>query len=354
MHLHGFVFFLWDFVLTEYLLQIFRFYYYHFKSIFDYLQYFVVSFGCNISIQRTFWTFWKWSFNVVDTFLNLSLFLSFSVLWCSMLLYVVALSLVALSWAQDCQVANFQVMQNFDRNRVSWSYIVISLTLNILCLNAEWCVDFSFTVCRNMVCCRQEGPRGFVLTWQYRGPVYCCRRWKNDSYCQGQSHYTQVSSVFFSVKTKSVSSLHYLSPSFSLLFHNVVFPLWPPAIGKCVPTCWPPSRKHLTLPSSGWSTGESHPTCRLEVSCGACEPVHTQVLTNLLALTWTWGFLWFTLNSRRLKYEALYKHDLKSQIVWGLDVTLQNRLLTFRLDVIININTSTCHYLWQAQELENF
>lgn len=36
-----------------------------------------------------------------------------------MLRYVVALSLLALSWAQDCQVANINVMQNFDKTRVS-------------------------------------------------------------------------------------------------------------------------------------------------------------------------------------------------------------------------------------------
>lgn len=39
-----------------------------------------------------------------------------------MLRYVVALCLLALAWAQDCQVANIQVMQNFDRSRVSLIY----------------------------------------------------------------------------------------------------------------------------------------------------------------------------------------------------------------------------------------
>ncbi|XP_041671414.1 retinol-binding protein 4 isoform X2 [Cheilinus undulatus] len=34
-----------------------------------------------------------------------------------MLHFAVALCLLALSWAQDCQVANIQVMQNFDRTR---------------------------------------------------------------------------------------------------------------------------------------------------------------------------------------------------------------------------------------------
>lgn len=36
-----------------------------------------------------------------------------------MLQYTVALCLLAVSWAQDCQVANIQVMQNFDKARVS-------------------------------------------------------------------------------------------------------------------------------------------------------------------------------------------------------------------------------------------
>ncbi|AWP17714.1 RBP4 [Scophthalmus maximus] len=34
-----------------------------------------------------------------------------------MLLYAVALCLLALSWANDCQVANIQVMQNFDKTQ---------------------------------------------------------------------------------------------------------------------------------------------------------------------------------------------------------------------------------------------
>lgn len=36
-----------------------------------------------------------------------------------MLRYVVALCLLALAWAQECQVANIQVMQNFDKTKVS-------------------------------------------------------------------------------------------------------------------------------------------------------------------------------------------------------------------------------------------
>lgn len=39
-----------------------------------------------------------------------------------MLGFVVALSLLAVSLAQDCQVANIQTMQNFDRTRVSQMY----------------------------------------------------------------------------------------------------------------------------------------------------------------------------------------------------------------------------------------
>ena len=39
--------------------------------------------------------------------------------WCRMLRWFVALCTLAVCWAQDCQVANVQVMQNFDRSRVS-------------------------------------------------------------------------------------------------------------------------------------------------------------------------------------------------------------------------------------------
>lgn len=42
-----------------------------------------------------------------------------SLLWSEMLWYTVTLCLLAVSWAQDCQVANIQVMQNFDKTRVS-------------------------------------------------------------------------------------------------------------------------------------------------------------------------------------------------------------------------------------------
>ncbi|XP_061765580.1 retinol-binding protein 4 [Nerophis ophidion] len=43
-----------------------------------------------------------------------------------MLRYVVALGLLALSWAQDCQVANIQVMQNFDRNRYVGTWYAVA------------------------------------------------------------------------------------------------------------------------------------------------------------------------------------------------------------------------------------
>ena len=46
-----------------------------------------------------------------------------SLSWSRMLRYVVALCLLAVSWAQDCQVANIQVMQNFDKTRVSWKIL---------------------------------------------------------------------------------------------------------------------------------------------------------------------------------------------------------------------------------------
>lgn len=49
-----------------------------------------------------------------------------------MLRYVVALCLVALSCAQDCQVGNIQVMQNFNRTRVSWKYNETYLLCNII------------------------------------------------------------------------------------------------------------------------------------------------------------------------------------------------------------------------------
>lgn len=42
-----------------------------------------------------------------------------------MLRYVVALSLLALSWAQDCQVANINVMQNFDKTRYAGTWYAV-------------------------------------------------------------------------------------------------------------------------------------------------------------------------------------------------------------------------------------
>ncbi|XP_028331836.1 retinol-binding protein 4 [Gouania willdenowi] len=43
-----------------------------------------------------------------------------------MLRYVVALCLLAVSWAQDCQVANIQVMQNLDRNRYAGTWYAVA------------------------------------------------------------------------------------------------------------------------------------------------------------------------------------------------------------------------------------
>lgn len=117
-----------------------------------------------------------------------------------MLRYVVALCLLALAWAQDCQVANIQVVQNFDRSRVSQKYkivyyiMIISIftvrcktvslgfvksfserklysfeyfVLSLMMKNSDsvkWTdVDFPLIVCRSMVRCSKEGPRGFVL-----------------------------------------------------------------------------------------------------------------------------------------------------------------------------------------------
>jgi len=42
-----------------------------------------------------------------------------------MLRCIVALCLLALSWAQDCQVANIQVMQNFDRTRYAGTWYAV-------------------------------------------------------------------------------------------------------------------------------------------------------------------------------------------------------------------------------------
>ncbi|XP_029953856.1 retinol-binding protein 4 [Salarias fasciatus] len=43
-----------------------------------------------------------------------------------MLRYVVALCLLAVSWAQDCQVANIQVMQNFDKTRYAGTWYAVA------------------------------------------------------------------------------------------------------------------------------------------------------------------------------------------------------------------------------------
>ncbi|XP_026171302.1 retinol-binding protein 4 [Mastacembelus armatus] len=42
-----------------------------------------------------------------------------------MLRYVVALCLLALSWAQDCQVANIKVMENFDKLRYAGTWYAV-------------------------------------------------------------------------------------------------------------------------------------------------------------------------------------------------------------------------------------
>nr|XP_057917615.1 retinol-binding protein 4 [Doryrhamphus excisus] len=42
-----------------------------------------------------------------------------------MLRCAVALCLLALSWAQDCQVSNFQVMQNFDKTRYTGKWYAV-------------------------------------------------------------------------------------------------------------------------------------------------------------------------------------------------------------------------------------
>ncbi|XP_068615399.1 retinol-binding protein 4-A-like [Brachionichthys hirsutus] len=42
-----------------------------------------------------------------------------------MLQYAVALCLLALSWGQDCQVANIQVMQNFDKTRYAGTWYAV-------------------------------------------------------------------------------------------------------------------------------------------------------------------------------------------------------------------------------------
>ncbi|XP_019738917.1 retinol-binding protein 4 [Hippocampus comes] len=43
-----------------------------------------------------------------------------------MLRYAVSLCFLALAWAQDCQVSNFQVVQNFDRNRYAGTWYAVA------------------------------------------------------------------------------------------------------------------------------------------------------------------------------------------------------------------------------------
>lgn len=96
-----------------------------------------------------------------------------------MLWYAVVLCLLGVSWAQNCQVANIQVMQNFDKTRVSQKHNQSSSTLQfsvLLCkviLGTQYSVQvlrFSFgwahllQVRRDVVCCGKEGPTRPVLT----------------------------------------------------------------------------------------------------------------------------------------------------------------------------------------------
>lgn len=144
-------------------------------------------------------------------------------------------------------------------------------------------MDLFLIVYRDMVCCREEGPRGFVLNWQHHGQLHYLWRWLNACHCSRQSHHPQVSSLgywenslFLYLNTWFVYMLcvgvgvlsHLLNAVIlSLIFRFALISLWLPAIGNCVLTWSPPLRKLLIQPSSGWSTGGSHPICRLEVSC---------------------------------------------------------------------------------------
>lgn len=150
--------------------------------------------------------------------------------------------------------------------------------------------DLFLAVRRDVVRCGQERPKGLVLNRQRRGQFRHTGGRQNDCHRRRQSHHPQVSSFFFyfqespllQADVKRRDSLHVLSfksfcfhssPPFFLL-RSVIMPfsVWPPATGKHAPTCWPTSKTALTLQSSGWSTGESRPICRLEVSGGAFMP----------------------------------------------------------------------------------
>lgn len=185
------------------------------------------------------WLEWNWlcGWQMCDTFLSFFVAV-FSLLCGKMLRCIVALCLLGLSWAQDCQVANIQTMQNFDKTRVSRKYkemfkfcehidcistvssffirnrlenplegsqyeslystnLICSVKSSLIKKNTE-CkddlhVDSFLIVCRDMVCCWKEGPRRFILNWQHCGPVYYWRRWPNDCQSNGQSQHPQVS-----------------------------------------------------------------------------------------------------------------------------------------------------------------
>lgn len=87
-----------------------------------------------------------------------------------MLWYAVTFCLLAVSWAQDCQVANIQVMQNFDKTRVSGklhqivsmfgSFVLFHKILRSL---SAW-PGSSSLVRGDMVRCGKEGPARLVLT----------------------------------------------------------------------------------------------------------------------------------------------------------------------------------------------
>lgn len=73
-----------------------------------------------------------------------------------MLWYVVALCLLGVSWAEDCQVANIQVMQHFDKTRVSRKIPRVALCSVLLCNDAKYS-DLSL---------------GGLITSQYAGTWY--------------------------------------------------------------------------------------------------------------------------------------------------------------------------------------
>lgn len=89
-----------------------------------------------------------------------------------------------------------------------------------------------------------------------------------------------------------VSVLSHLLNAFilSLIFCFALISLWPPAIGNYVLTWSPPLRKLLIQLSSGWSTGGSHPICRLEVSCETCTPRNVWTEPDFLTPILSWRY----------------------------------------------------------------